>query len=113
MLKDVNFHCRLVIRSGEDNFLGPGRVELLEKISASGSISQAARAMGMSYRKAWGLVESMNQLYGEPLVATQKGGKEGGGASLTAVGRELLTEYRRLSDRIEAFVQAQEALFDK
>lgn len=113
MLKDINFRCRLVIRSGEENFLGPGRVELLEKIGESGSISQAAREMGMSYRKAWGLVENMNHLNGEPLVLTQKGGKEGGGATLTEVGRDLLAEYRNLFARIQEFVESQEEQFRK
>jgi molybdate transport system regulatory protein len=74
--------------------IGPGKIALLEQVAATGSISAAARAMRMSYRRAWLLVEALNGLFREPVVATQTGGSHGGGASLTPFGRELVAAYR-------------------
>ncbi len=74
--------------------IGPGKVALLEQIAATGSISAAGRAMRMSYRRAWLLVEALNGLFREPVVATQTGGSHGGGAALTPFGRELVAAYR-------------------
>lgn len=74
--------------------IGPGKVALLEQIAATGSISAAGRAMRMSYRRAWLLVEALNGLFREPVVATQTGGSHGGGAVLTPFGRELVAFYR-------------------
>jgi len=76
--------------------IGPGKIELLEKIAAFGSISAGARAMNMSYKRAWDLVEEMNKLFGKPLVAAQTGGKHGGGAQLTAVGMTVVTRFRAI-----------------
>ncbi|MEZ4901959.1 MAG: LysR family transcriptional regulator [Spirosomataceae bacterium] len=69
----------LRIESEHDRFLGPGRLELLQHIIETGSISQAAKQMGMSYKKAWDLVNSMNQHTLQPIVITQTGGEKGGG----------------------------------
>ena len=74
--------------------IGPGKIELLEKIEALGSISAAGRAMAMSYRRAWDLVEELNALFGKPVVERQVGGRNGGGASLTALGHTLVTRFR-------------------
>lgn len=74
--------------------IGPGKIELLEKIGTLGSISAAGRAMGMSYRRAWDLVEELNVLFGRPVVERQVGGRNGGGASLTELGRSLVTRFR-------------------
>jgi molybdate transport system regulatory protein len=76
--------------------VGPGKIALLERIAATGSISAAGRAMGMSYRRAWLLVETLNALFREPVVSTQTGGKSGGGAVLTPFGTELVAVYRAL-----------------
>ena len=84
---------------GGASSLGPGKVALLEEIGRNGSISGAARAMEMSYRRAWLLVESMNTSFTEPLVATATGGKRGGGAELTAFGREVLRRYREMEQK--------------
>ncbi|MEX2126264.1 MAG: hypothetical protein WD795_20395 [Woeseia sp.] len=73
--------------------VGPGKVELLRNIGKQRSIAAAARAMGMSYRRAWLLVDEMNQLFNKPVVAKWHGGKEKGGASLTALGEELIKDY--------------------
>jgi molybdate transport system regulatory protein len=76
--------------------LGPGKAKLLEVIGETGSISAAGRALDMSYRRAWLLVDAMNHLFKEPVVATMLGGKAGGGARLTPFGQEVLQHYRRL-----------------
>ena len=74
--------------------LGPGKAELLERIVATGSISAAGRDMGMSYKRAWMLVEEMNAAFMAPLVASARGGQGGGGAHLTDAGEEVLRLYR-------------------
>jgi molybdate transport system regulatory protein len=81
--------------------IGPGKVALLETIEATGSISAAGRALGMSYRRAWLLVEELNRTFALPVVSTQTGGGRGGGTSLTAHGRELIARYRRLEREAE------------
>ncbi|MBD0258589.1 MAG: LysR family transcriptional regulator [Cytophagales bacterium] len=90
-------------------FLGPGRVELLGHIQATGSISQAAQAMNMSYRKAWNLVDEMNTLAGQEVVTTKKGGKTGGGAEVTPLGLSLVAQYQQLLQQFDAFARHQSA----
>lgn len=82
--------------------LGPGKVRLLELIGEHGSISAAARAMGMSYRRAWALVESLNATFETPLVATHPGGQGGGGAVLLPLGAEVARLYRELEHEAAA-----------
>ena len=74
--------------------LGPGKARLLECIAETGSISAGARAMGMSYKRAWDLVEETGRLAGAPVVETRSGGSHGGGATLTEAGQHLLTTFR-------------------
>ncbi|HEV8362088.1 MAG TPA: LysR family transcriptional regulator [Gemmatimonadaceae bacterium] len=81
--------------------LGPGKADLLDAIADSGSISAAARKLRMSYRRAWILVDTMNACFVQPLVGTEKGGSEGGGASLTETGRRVLAQYRKLAAVVE------------
>ena len=76
--------------------LGPGKIDLLEAIVAHGSISRAARTLGMSYMRAWTLVKVMNQSFRQPLVNVERGGSTGGLARLTPLGREVLELYREL-----------------
>ena len=76
--------------------LGPGKIELLEAIRDTGSISAAGRRMKMSYKRAWLLVDSLNQAFQHPVVLAQHGGKAGGGAALTPFGAELVARYRRV-----------------
>lgn len=94
--------------------LGPGKAELLDHIAATGSISAAGRAMGMSYKRAWSLVEDMNAAYIAPLVRSARGGSGGGGASLTETGEAVLSHYRKLeslhSQHGAAEIEALEAL---
>lgn len=94
------FDLRLRVMGRDEPALGPGKAALLEHIDASGSISKAAVAMGMSYSRAWRLVETMNSLFKAPLVETSAGGPKGGGARLTAEGREVLALYRSLEARL-------------
>ena len=98
---------RLWIEGPADRFLGIGRLELLEHIQATGSISQAAKQMGMSYKKAWDLVSSMNAQARTPLVGTQAGGAHGGGAALTPAGQQAVTEFRALQERFAQFLAAE------
>src|SRR5881275_873360 len=76
--------------------VGPGRAKLLESIRDTGSISAAARDMAMSYKRAWLLVDSMNQAFIEPVISAAPGGVRGGGAILTPFGAELLERYQRI-----------------
>jgi molybdate transport system regulatory protein len=76
--------------------IGPGKIELLEKIAALGSIAAAGRAMGMSYRRAWELVEETNHIFGKPVAIRQIGGRHGGGATLTPLGLALVTRFRAI-----------------
>jgi molybdate transport system regulatory protein len=82
--------------------IGPGKVALLEEIARSGSISAAGRALKMSYRRAWELVEDLNRHLGTPVLATAAGGAGGGGAQLTEAGVRLVTEYRALEAAAQA-----------
>jgi len=97
--------------------LGPGKVDLLERIGEHGSISAAGRAMGMSYRRAWDLVAELNAAFAQPLVAAQSGGRHGGGASLTPFGRELVAHYRAIEAKaaqaVAAHLAALEAVVNK
>lgn len=76
--------------------LGPGKAELLARIERLGSISAAAREMGMSYKRAWTLVEEMNIAFADPVIDSARGGAGGGGASVTSTGRQVLHHYRAL-----------------
>jgi molybdate transport system regulatory protein len=76
--------------------LGPGKIQLLERVKATGSIAAAGRSMGMSYRRAWLLVDALNHMFREPVVTTKLGGKTGGGAEITRFGEELLRRYREM-----------------
>jgi molybdate transport system regulatory protein len=82
--------------------IGPGKAQLLQSIHDTGSISAAAREMGMSYKRAWLLLDSINQAFTEPVVSAAPGGAGGGGARLTAFGAEVLERYRRIDERAAA-----------
>jgi len=91
-------HAVLTIRVdfGAFGYLGPGKIALMEHISKHGSISAAGKEMGMSYRRAWLLVDEINQIFREPLVEKQMGGSGGGGARLTKFGRDVVSRYRAI-----------------
>jgi molybdate transport system regulatory protein len=100
---------RLTLRVdfGSDRALGPGKIGLLEAILKTGSISQAGRSLGMSYRRAWLLVDDLNRCFREPVVTTQPGGAQGGGAALTPFGRELIEKYRSIELQATAATKRQ------
>jgi molybdate transport system regulatory protein len=81
---------------GPGRRVGPGKIELLEQIAELGSISAGGRAMKMSYRRAWELIEELNTIFGKPVVHSRSGGKRGGGATLTPFGRSLIERYRAM-----------------
>lgn len=83
-----------------DCAIGPGKIELLEGIERTGSLSAAARDMGMSYRRAWLLVHDTNEAFAEPVAELAVGGREGGGARLTDFGRRLVADYRAFEEKV-------------
>src|SRR5436309_5258701 len=87
---------RLRVTKGDNIAVGPGKVDLLEAIAATGSITAAARRLEMSYRRAWLLVDTMNRCFRTPVVEAEAGGKRGGGTRLTASGKEVVRNYRRI-----------------
>jgi molybdate transport system regulatory protein len=91
---------RLTLRVdlGAGRALGPGKIRLLEAIESTGSISQAGRKLGMSYRRAWLLVDDMNNCFRDPVVEAQPGGAHGGGATLTPFGKKLVSRYRTIEE---------------
>jgi len=93
---------RFRVDFGREGAIGPGKIALLEQIERSGSLSQAARELGMSYRRAWQLLDSLNHCFRERVAVTAKGGRRGGGATLTAFGRELIRIYREFDAEIQA-----------
>ena len=92
--KQVGARIRIVLEP--DIAIGPGKADLLEGIRETGSIAAAGRRMGMSYKRAWLLVETMNACFRTPVVITRRGGRAHGGASLTATGEVVLAGYRRM-----------------
>jgi molybdate transport system regulatory protein len=82
-----------------DAMLGPGKADLLEAIRQNGSIAAAGRSMGMSYKRAWSLVEQMNAAFRDPLVESARGGPSGGGARLTDAGEAVVAHYRKIEER--------------
>jgi molybdate transport system regulatory protein len=106
-------HARLRLLLGEDIAFGPGKADLLEAIRNTGSISAAAKALDMSYRRAWLLVETMNACFDEPLVSSSKGGSGGGGAEVTEAGSLLLAQYRKLQREVDAVLQKHLPQFER
>ena len=105
--KTYRLDGRLWLENDDGRFLGIGRLELLEHIAALGSISKAAQAMGMSYKRAWDLVSSMNTQAATPLVSTQAGGSRGGGAAVTDAGQEALVYFKGVQARFQAFMASE------
>ncbi|HJN04588.1 MAG TPA: LysR family transcriptional regulator [Alphaproteobacteria bacterium] len=90
---------------GSSVAIGPGKAALIEAIDRTGSISAAARDMGMSYRRAWDLVDIMNRCFRRDLVTTATGGSGGGGARVTAFGRDILARYRAMEETAQASIE--------
>lgn len=94
---------RLVLRP--DVAIGPGKADLLEFIHETGSIAAAGRHLGMSYKRAWRLVEALNGHFKEPLISTSRGGSGRGGAALTPLGLDVLKRYRSIEKKTERIVE--------
>lgn len=105
---------RLRIKYGEEIAIGPGKIAILEAIAETGSISAAGRKLGMSYRRAWLLVDQMNQYFKDPVVHAATGGAQGGGTALTATGTEVIRLYRTIEQQSQTHsALLLEALADK
>ncbi|MDB5987745.1 MAG: bacterial regulatory helix-turn-helix, lysR family protein [Nevskia sp.] len=109
----LNHQIRIRLKLGEETAFGPGKADLLDAIRSEGSISAAAKAMGMSYRRAWLLVDTMNRCFTSPLVDSAKGGSGGGGAEVTARGAAMLADFRELQQQVEAIVATSMPRFDR
>ena len=91
-------------RSDEGMFLGNGRVQLLKAIENTGSVSQAAKSLGMSYKKAWNLIDAVNNKAQEAVVLKSAGGKDGGGTILTAFGKKMIKQFDEVNAQTIAFI---------
>ena len=111
MARSKSLDPRIRILFGEATALGPGKADLLEAIADTGSISAAARRMGMSYRRAWNLVDTMNCEFTEPLVQTAAGGKRG--TEITETGEQILKRYREIEVKATQSVSREIAAFSK
>lgn len=87
-------------------FVGPGRIQLLERIRDSGSINEAAKSMKMSYKAAWDMVDTMNRVAARPVVVRIKGGRSGGGTQLTEYGQTLIDSFRNMEQEHRDFLNA-------
>ena len=104
---------RIRIALGEHIAIGQGKADLLEAIHRTGSISAAARELDMSYRKAWLLVDEMNQCFRTPVVVAAKGGTRGGGAQVTPLGEEALARFREIQAKASAAIAVDVRAFRK
>ena len=102
---DFRINGSLWLEGNGTRFFGPGPVELLQRIEETGSINQAAKAMGMSYKKAWEMVNRLNEIVRSPLVITATGGEKGGGSSLSEEAKQLIEYYKSLRERFRKFME--------
>jgi molybdate transport system regulatory protein len=106
--KQLRIRCWIDI-DGE-RFFGPGRAELLQLILDTGSISKAAKSMGMSYKKAWAMVDELNAWGKKPYVVAHKGGQKGGGTELTKTGMKVLQAYQKLARQLSTISKENEGI---
>ena len=96
---EARYQFRLRFFKDGDIAVGPGKIDLLEAIARTGSLTAAARDLGMSYRRAWLLVDTMNRCFATPVTTSEAGGTRGGRTALTPLGDELVARYRRIEQR--------------
>jgi molybdate transport system regulatory protein len=101
---DIKVNGSLWLQADGKHFFGPGPVELLERIAETGSISEAAKGMNMSYKKAWELVNTLNTQTVNPVVIPRTGGEKGGGSTITDEAWKLINYHRELRERFAAFL---------
>ena len=111
--REASLLPRFRIMSGADIALGPGKVELLALVHETGSISEAAKQMKMSYMRAWSLIQTMNVCFKKPIVETVRGGSERGGAKLTESGRRALALYQHMEESSAKAAQTDWQVFRK
>lgn len=104
---EYKIKSRLWIEANGEILLGEGRVRLLKAIDQTGSLSKAARSIGMSYKKAWTLVDKVNSRAEQPVVSSSVGGLNGGGTSLTDHGRELVTTFEQINKNCWGYLDKQ------
>jgi len=106
MTSKKNKPCAVLVRPriyiGDGIALGPGKIDLLRAVGETRSIAAAARSLGVPYKRAWLLIDSLNEGFGRPVVETATGGKGGGGASLTPLGQQLVERYDALETSLNA-----------
>lgn len=105
-LPDAPGLTHLRVTFSDEFYMGPGRADLLEGIAATGSIAAAGKAMGMSYKRAWSLVQALNDGFGRPLVEASRGGAGQGGATLTQDGTFVLERYRAMQEATRRAIAA-------
>ncbi|MGH8122459.1 MAG: winged helix-turn-helix domain-containing protein [Rudaea sp.] len=98
---------RLRLLLDAEHAIGPGKADLLDAVATTGSIAAAGRAMGMSYKRAWQLIDELNRSFAAALVVTSKGGKRGGGATLTPMGKRVLAAYRAIERKTQKALGAE------
>jgi molybdate transport system regulatory protein len=103
--KNLTVNGRLWVECDGNRFFGPGPLELLERIDNTGSINKAAKEMKMSYKKAWEIINTLNEQSATPLVATQTGGAKGGGSVISDEAKELIAYYRLVRERFKNFLE--------
>lgn len=109
---EKNLRIRSWITLDGDKFFGPGRVELLGWIQSEGSLAKAAQKMGMSYKKAWDMVNDLNSRGSQPYVLLKKGGEKGGGAAITPHAKGLILRFEALSEKIEKIILEENEILD-
>jgi len=105
--KEIRLKCWIEI--DDEKFFGPGPAQLLELIDEEGSIAKAAKRMKMSYKKAWDIIDDLNNRGQKPYVISRKGGDKGGGAEITENARALVLQYRKLMGKLNSIVEKDEA----
>ncbi|RAW00201.1 winged helix-turn-helix domain-containing protein [Pseudochryseolinea flava] len=110
--KHKQFRLRLWVDVNDEKLFGPGRAELLQLIDETGSIAKAAKSMGMSYKKAWAMVDEMNAKAKAPYVVPQKGGTQGGGTELTAEGKAVVKAYQKILSKLNATLEKEASFLD-
>ncbi|MEL6810975.1 MAG: molybdenum transporter [Bacteroidota bacterium] len=111
-MEGYTIKSRIWIESGDKILLGEGRVKLLKAIEKEGSVSKGASSIGLSYKKAWRLVDAVNKAAKEPVVITSIGGKKGGGTIVTDYGKELITRFDTINHNCWSFLDEQLKMFN-
>lgn len=106
-MSDYRIKSRIWIEAGDNVLVGEGRIKLLKAIDAEGSLSKAAKSIGMSYKKAWTLMDAVNRSAKEPVVTKKVGGQQGGGTIITPYGKKLITAFETINKNCWAFLDQQ------